>query len=75
MNLDLAFAAIETAAIHLHKGLPLFPDEPALKENNEWLREQLIQALLLALDLLRREGAKAEETPPLARVRRAYTSE
>ena len=73
-DLDLAFSVMETAAIHLHNGLPLFLEGDLFAERNEWLRESLIRALLLSLDLLRREGAEVEETPPLARVRRAYTS-
>lgn len=74
MNADLAFSVIETAAIHLHTGLPLFPEGEAFAEHNEWLREELIRALLLSLDLLHRAGAEVEETPPLERVRRAHTS-
>ena len=74
-DLDLAFSVIETAAVHLHNGLPLFLEGDLFAERNEWLRESLIQALLLSIDLRRREGAEVEETPLLAWVRRAYTSE
>lgn len=74
-NLDLAFSVIETAAIHLHNGLPLFLEGDLFTERNEWLRESLIRALLLSLDLLRREGAEVEETPLLELVRRVHTSE
>lgn len=59
-DLDLAFSVIETAAVHLHNGLPLFLEGDLFAERNEWLREFLIQALLLSLDLLRREGAEVE---------------
>lgn len=73
-DIDLAFSVMETAAIHLHNGLPLFLEGDLLAERNEWLRESLIRALLLSLDLLRREGAEVEETPLLELVRRAHTS-
>ena len=53
-DLDLAFSVIETAAVHLHNGLPLFLEGDLFAERNEWLRESLIQALLLSLDLLPR---------------------
>lgn len=74
-DLDLAFSVIETAAVHLHNGLPLFLEGDLFAERNEWLRESLIQALLLSLNLLRREGAEVEETPLLELVRRVHTSE
>ena len=72
---DTTFTVMETAVICLHTGSPLFPNVPTLRVNNEWLREQLIRALLDALDRLRQEGAEVAETPLLARFRRAYTSE
>lgn len=73
-DLDLAFTAIETAAVRLHANTPLFSGMAELAESDEWFRKELIRALLLSLDLIRREGAEVEETPLLARVRRAYTS-
>lgn len=73
-DIDLAFSVMETAVIHLHNGLPLFLEGDLFAERNEWLHESLIRALLLSLDLLRREGAEVEETPLLELVRRAHTS-
>lgn len=70
-DLDIAFSVMETAAVRLHADMPLFLGVAKLDEP---FRKELIQALLLSLDLLHRAGAEAEETPPLARVRRAYTS-
>lgn len=72
-DIDLAFSVMETAAIHLHNGLPLFLEGDLFAERNECLRESLIRALLLSLDLLRREGAEVGETPLLELVRRAHT--
>ena len=74
-DLDLAFSVIETAAVRLHANTPLFSRMAELAESDAWFRKELIRALLLSLDLLHQAGAEAEETPPLARVRRAYTSE
>jgi hypothetical protein len=73
-DLDLAFSVMETATVYLHNGLPLFLEGDLFVERNEWLRESLIRALLLSLNLLRREGAEVEETPLLELVRRAHTS-
>ena len=74
-ELDLAFSVIETAAVYLHNRLPLFMESDLFKERDEWLREELIRALLLSLHLLRQAGAEVEETPLLELVRRAHTSE
>lgn len=73
-DLDLAFSVMETAAVRLHANTPLFSGMAELAESDEWFRKELIRALLLSADLLRRAGAEVEETPLLARVRRAYTS-
>ncbi len=73
-DLDLAFSVIETAAVRLHANTPLFSGMAELAESDEWFRKELIRALLLSADLLRQAGAEVEETPLLARVRRAYTS-
>lgn len=73
-NLDLVFTVIETAAVRLHANTPLFSGMAELAESDEWFRKELIRALLLSADLLRQAGAEVEETPLLARVRRAYTS-
>lgn len=73
-DLDLTFSVIETAAVRLHANTPLFSGMAELAESDEWFRKELIRALLLSADLLRQAGAEVEETPLLARVRRAYTS-
>lgn len=73
-DLDLAFSVMETAAVRLHANTPLFSGMAELAESDEWFRKELIRALLLSADLLRRAGAEVEETPLLELVRRVHTS-
>lgn len=66
---EKAYCAIETAAIRLSAGAPIFYEFKEIKEYNERFRKELVQALLLALDLFIQNGLSVERSALLEKVR------
>lgn len=73
MELEQSYAVLESAAIKIDRGIPLFYPFDEMAEYNEQYKFLLINALILAMDLMKKDGLQAEGTVMLEKIRRAYT--
>ena len=71
--MERAYMMLENVAIRLHKGQDLFYHLPETTECDRRCRSELIRALILALDLMERNGLSVERCPFQEVVRRSYT--